>query len=215
MRRIVRPMLLAMALMAAGCGAGAPPQGHEAMADPAAMDHAGMDHAAHHHGMVATAGQGYTVHDVEFMQMMIGHHAQALTMATMAPTHGAGADVRTLARRINISQRDEIEMMKRWLAERGQDVPDDEQMHSMRMPGMITHEQFAQLDATRGAEFDRLFLTLMIDHHVGALDMVDNLFAHPGAMQDSEIFQFVTDVRADQMDEIGVMERLLARLETQ
>jgi len=174
------------------------------------MGHAGMDHG----GLEATAGPGYTVADVHFMQMMIGHHDQALRMAQMAPRQGAGPEVLTLAQRIDISQRDEIATMQRWLRERGQPVPDEAQMHAMEMPGMVTAEDFVRLEATRGTPFDRLFLNLMINHHVGALDMVDELFASPGALQDSELFQFATDVGADQLDEIGIMERILARLST-
>jgi uncharacterized protein (DUF305 family) len=82
----------------------------------------------------------------------------------------------------------------------------------MQMPGMVTAEQMARLDAARGIEFDRLFLEYMIGHHLGAVDMVETLFAAPRAAQDPDIFRFVTDVAADQLDEIGVMERLLDRL---
>lgn len=173
-------------------------------------------HAAHAtegaHGLAATAGPGFTVADVEFMQMMIGHHAQALTMAGKAPTHGAGPEVSALSRKIVISQRDEIAQMQQWLRERGQEVPEDHHLHAMEMPGMVTPEQMARLDAARDVEFDRLFLRLMIDHHLGAVDMVEVLFAAPRAAQDPDIFRFATDVAADQLDEIGVMERILDRL---
>jgi len=217
--------VLALLVLTAGCGAGGHGgEDHDAEHDSApaatAEDHA--DHSAHAahadhadhglHGLEATAGPGYTVDDVRFMQMMIGHHAQALTMAEMAPTRDAGEVIRTLAHRIDISQRDEIELMRQWLRERGQPVPDEEQMHMMEMPGMVTPAQFAQLGAARGPEFDRLFLTFMIEHHVGALEMVDDLFANPLAGQDSDIFRFATDVAADQLDEIAVMERILAGL---
>jgi uncharacterized protein (DUF305 family) len=234
MIRIAQTLVLLAALSLPGCrGAGnlegdgpgeaVSPAGHVATAhagmDHAGMDHAGMDHApddmaGHVHGLEATAGPGYTVADVHFMQMMIGHHDQALRMAVMAPRQGAGSDVLGLAQRIDISQRDEIATMQRWLRERGQPVPDEAQMHAMQMPGMVTADDFVRLEARRGTAFDRLFLTLMINHHVGALDMVDDLFASPGAMQDSELFQFATDVGADQLDEIGIMERILDRLPT-
>ncbi|CAN5666907.1 hypothetical protein BH23GEM11_BH23GEM11_16560 [soil metagenome] len=208
--------MLALPVLAAGCGAGGHAGGeHEAGHDADLAVHAyhagQQDHGGH--GMGATAGPGFTVDDAHFMQMMIGHHAQALTMAEMAPTHDAGADILTLSHRIDISQRDEIALMQQWLRERGQPVPDQHQMHSMEMPGMVTPEQFAQLGAARGTEFDRLFLTFMIEHHVGALEMVDDLFANPLAAQDSDIFRFATDVAADQLDEIGVMERILAGLD--
>jgi uncharacterized protein (DUF305 family) len=143
------------------------------------------------------------------MQMMMGHHAQAVVMAAMAPTHGAAEPVLRLAEKIHISQRDEIEMMRQWLLARGQAVPTDAEMHAMQMPGKLTPGQMRQLDAARGPHFDRLFLTLMIEHHKGALVMVDELFAAPGAAQDSDLFRFATDVAADQSDEIFVMQRLL------
>jgi uncharacterized protein (DUF305 family) len=172
------------------------------------------DPGAHHHmpDLPATAGPGFTVADVRFMQHMIGHHAQALRMAAMVPSHGASEGVVRLARKIDISQRDEIAMMKRWLAERRQAVPDDTHSHAMMMPGMLSAEQLAQLDAARGREFDRLFLTFMTRHHEGALQMVKELFRNPGAGQEPDLFRFVTDVDADQRDEILVMERLLHAL---
>jgi uncharacterized protein (DUF305 family) len=143
------------------------------------------------------------------MQDMIGHHAQAITMAAMAPTHGAGSQLLKLAKKIDISQRDEIVMMKEWLKDRKQAVPDEAHLHMMRMPGMLTEAQLKQLDAARGREFDRLFLTFMIQHHEGALQMVETLFKSPGAGQDSDIFRFATDVDADQRDEIFVMRGML------
>ncbi len=167
--------------------------------------------AAHHHTseLRATAGPGFTVADVRFMQHMIGHHTQAVRMTAMARSHGASEDVVRLAQKIDISQRDEIAMMKRWLEERQQAVPTDAHSQAMMMPGMLTAEQLAQLGAARGREFDRLFLTLMTRHHEGALQMVKELFRTPGAGQDPDLFRFVTDVDADQRDEIMVMERLL------
>ena len=173
------------------------------------------DHAAHHHAseLPATAGAGYTVADVRFMQHMIGHHAQALQMTAMAPSHGASENVVRLAQKIDISQRDEIAMMKSWLQERRQAVPDDAHSRAMMMAGMLTPAQLAQLDAARGREFDRLFLTSMTRHHEGALQMVRELFRTPGAGQEPDLFRFVTDVDADQRDEILVMERLLGTLQ--
>jgi uncharacterized protein (DUF305 family) len=188
---------------------GAAMQGH----DHAAMH--GQGHGASHGSMLpATAGRGYTVADVQFMQHMIAHHAQAVVMAGMAKTHGAGREVQQLAEKIDISQRDEIEFMERWLAERGQAVPTEEHLREMHMPGMLTPEQMAQLDAARGSEFDRLFLTFMIEHHRGALEMVKDLFADPNAGQDPELFQFVTDVDVDQRAEIHIMRSMLAMLAT-
>jgi uncharacterized protein (DUF305 family) len=170
--------------------------------------------AGHGDALPATAGPGHTVADVHFMQMMIGHHAQALLMTELAPGRGADDRLQRLARKIDISQRDEIDMMRQWLVQRGQAVPDDAHVHTMQMPGMVTEAQLAQLEASRGSGFDRLFLRLMIQHHDGAVEMVDALFASPGAAQDSEIFRFATDVAADQLDEIGVMQHMLELLET-
>lgn len=185
----------------------------EMMADhhASSMD---ADHAEHMSGVPATAGQGYTVADVHFMQMMIPHHEQALRMVALAPDRGVSPDLHPILVRIDISQRDEIELMENWLRARGQVVPGADEKAAMKMAGLLTPEEFARLEASRGAEFDRLFLEFMIGHHAGALTMVDELFATPGAAQDPDIFRFATDVGADQIDEIGVMERLLERLES-
>jgi uncharacterized protein (DUF305 family) len=156
----------------------------------------------------ASAGTGYTVADVRFMQHMIGHHAQALIMAAMAPSRGASDNVLRLAQKIDISQRDEIKFMLDWLAERNQARPDSMQT-PMMMPGMLTTEEMARVDAARGTEFDRLFLRFMIRHHEGALQMVSELFDTAGAAQDPDLFRFVTDVDADQRDEIYAMQQLL------
>jgi uncharacterized protein (DUF305 family) len=160
----------------------------------------------------------YTAADVRFMQGMIAHHAQALVMARWAPTHGAAGDIRTLAGRIEVSQQDEIDFMQRWLRERGEAVPEPgahahaggHAAHHGSMPGMLTPEQLAQLDAARGAEFDRLFLTFMMQHHEGAVRMVRELFATRGAGQDVNVFRFASDVEADQTTEIDRMRTMLA-----
>ena len=145
------------------------------------------------------------------MQDMIGHHTQAIVMAALAPTHGASAHVLRLAEKIDISQRDEIGMMKDWLRQRNQPVPDTVHLHAM-MPGLLTPEELRRLDAARGPEFDRLFLSFMIRHHEGALMMVEKLFETAGAAQDPDLFRFVTDVDADQRDEIYAMQQLLETL---
>ena len=160
----------------------------------------------------ATAGAGYTVADVRFMQNMIGHHAQALRMVELAPTRGASVKVLQLSRKIDISQRDEIAMMKQWLSDRRQLIPSDEQAHAMMMVGMLSEDEMATLARARGAEFDRMFLRFMIRHHEGALQMVDELWKAPGAGQDPDIFRFATDVDADQRDEIFVMQKMLDTL---
>jgi uncharacterized protein (DUF305 family) len=171
-----------------------------------------VEPAAHQHDMAAlpaSPGHDYTVADVRFMQNMIGHHAQAIVMAGMAPKHRASEIVLRLAQKIDISQRDEIVFMKAWLMERKQAVPTDEQSHTMMMPGMLTPEMMTQLGKANGREFDRLFLTFMIGHHEGALQMVKELFASPMSAQESDIFRFATDVEVDQRDEIFVMNKML------
>ena len=159
----------------------------------------------------------FTAADVHFMQGMIHHHAQAVVMAGWAQTHGARPDVRTLAQRIDVAQRDEMAFMQRWLRERHQDAPDPLEHYQMGMsmspselmPGMLTDEQMKALDAARGPEFDRLFLTDMIQHHRGAITMVDQLFASPGAGQELYVFRFASDVNADQTTEIERMRLML------
>jgi uncharacterized protein (DUF305 family) len=177
-----------------------------------------------------SASYPYTAADVHFMTAMIGHHAQAIVMAGWAPTHGATASVRTLAERLINSQQDEIASMQQWLRDRGLPVPEvaalgspamDHAMAGMSMtdmpmpdlmPGMLSAAQMQRLDEARGAEFDRLFLTSMIQHHGGALIMVSDLFSTPGAGQEGAVFKFASDVNADQSTEIDRMEIMLAGL---
>jgi uncharacterized protein (DUF305 family) len=154
-------------------------------------------------------GANYTAADVRFMQGMIYHHAQALKMAAMAPTHGAGPSVQLLCKKITVSQKDEIAMMSTWLKDRNQAVPDPNDPHPMMMPGMLTDAQLAALDKARDSTFDRLFLTGMIQHHQGAIQMVKDLFATPGAGQAGEIFRFASDVDTDQRGEIARMQAML------
>ncbi|MEP7087044.1 MAG: DUF305 domain-containing protein [Gemmatimonadota bacterium] len=161
----------------------------------------------------------YTAADVHFMQGMIGHHSQAIAMASWAPTHGANPSVRTLAERIINAQQDEIATMQTWLADRHQTVPEaratpmkmvmNGKERVMLMPGMLTEEQMHQLDLAKGPDFDRLFLTSMIQHHRGAVSMVKDLFGTYGAVQDELIFKFASDVNVDQTTEIARMERML------
>src|SRR5271156_4073742 len=163
------------------------------------------------------AQPSYTTADVEFMQGMIGHHAQAVVMGRWAPTHGARNDVQILAGRIVVSQRDEIASMRRWLGDHHEMVPDttghmNMAMGDMLMPGMLTPAEMAQLDAARGPEFDKLFLLFMIRHHQGALAMVHDLFESEGAGQDEQVFKFASDVGADQTAEIDRMVTMLATL---
>ena len=163
--------------------------------------------------------QPYSEADVQFMSGMIPHHAQAVLIAGWAPSHGARPDLKILCERIVVAQRDEIAMMQTWLRDRGQTVPDATSTrhrmkmngveHDMLMPGMLTDEEMAALDRARGPEFDRLFLTGMIKHHQGAIDMVDVLFKAYGAAQDEMVFKFASDVYADQSIEIDRMHQML------
>jgi uncharacterized protein (DUF305 family) len=164
----------------------------------------------------------YTPADVDFMSHMIGHHAQALVMSGWAPTHGASQSVRILAERIINAQQDEIASMQRWLGDRGKPMPEANsptmatmQGHAhpqMLMPGMLTEAQMRQLDQAKGPEFDRLFLTFMIQHHKGAVSMVKDLFGTTGAARDETVFKFANDVSVDQTTEVARMERMLAAL---
>jgi len=159
--------------------------------------------------------------DVEFMQGMTMHHSQAVEMTALIPSHSENKDVRALGAKISSSQADEIRMMQRWLAARGQatsmQMPGmpgmDMQGNAMAlMPGMLSPEQMDALRKARGAEFDRLFLSGMIQHHGGALVMVKDLFNSAGAGQDAEIFDFATDVDNSQRAEIKIMQKLLEEL---
>jgi uncharacterized protein (DUF305 family) len=162
-----------------------------------------------------SARRPYTEADIHFMSGMIGHHSQAILMAGWAPSHGASASVRTLAARIVNAQQDEIHTMQQWLRDRGQPVPEAGAHMMMPMPGMLTDEQLEQLDAARGGDFDRLFLRDMIQHHRGAVSMVQALFGTRGAARDELVFKFANDVNVDQSTEIARMERMLAGLTSQ
>jgi len=167
-----------------------------------------------------SARMRFTPADADFITGMIGHHAQALIMSRLAPTHGASASVRTLAARIINAQNDEIALMSQWLRERRQPVPEVQidgpalvvhgAEHAAHMPGMLTDEQMRELDRARGADFDRLFLTYMIQHHRGAVTMVHQLFATPGAGQEDMVFKLASDIQVDQLTEIARMESMLA-----
>jgi uncharacterized protein (DUF305 family) len=145
---------------------------------------------------------------------MIVHHLQALEMVELVATRSQNGDIRLLAQRIELSQVDEIGLMERWLEARGESVtlPENHEMHEPHMmPGMLTPEQMASLEAARGSEFDRLFLESMIQHHEGALVMVAELFASPRAGQETEISQFASHVEADQGIEIRRMSQMLGQ----
>lgn len=256
----------------------AAPAGQSAAQAQAAPDKAALE--ALYWARIDESRSSFTPADVTYMTGMIGHHAQALVMSAMAPTHSAGPELLRLAARIDNAQRDEIASMQKWLRDRDQPVPKVPEMgdHSMAgmdhdgmdhdamtemdhgdmdgmdhgdkaemdhdrmdhdsmdhdgadhedadhegmnhegmnhamMPGMLSAAQLAQLDAARGTEFDRLFLRFMIQHHGGAVSMVETLFATDGAAQDGESFKLATDVQVDQRTEIARMQLMLDRLE--
>lgn len=179
-------------------------------------------------------GAAHTEADVAFMQGMIHHHAQALEMTALIPDRTTTSSIRQMGLRMEISQGDEIGIMERWLLERGLDVPEwrpsaagehaghagmdhgamghDRDMDDGMMPGMLTPEQMAQLEAAEGGAFDRLFLELMIQHHEGALSMVRDLYNSPGAAQESIVYHFASEVDADQDIEIRRMRQILETL---
>jgi len=165
--------------------------------------------------------------DVAFMSGMIHHHAQALVMSALAPANGASPSVRTLTSRITNAQRDEIGLMQRWLRERSRPVPEVDEGgnisgmagmagmggdHDMHMPGMLSPEQLDELRGAHGPEYDRLFLTYMIQHHNGAVTMVHELFAADGAAQDDFVFKLASDIQVDQTTEVARMQQMLDAL---
>jgi uncharacterized protein (DUF305 family) len=213
----------AAALVLAGCAA-VPP----AAPDPSPrVVQAGAPGEAARPADPYTAGPRHSAADVEFMRHMIAHHVQAMEMAEMVPERSANPEVRLLARRIQMAQGDELALMRRWLSDRGEAEEADAAHHHHHhpgdhqgaredphagMPGMLSPAQLERLRSARGPEFDRLFLAAMIFHHEGALLMVEELFATPGAGQESEIYQFAAHVDSDQRIEISRMYRMLAAL---
>ena len=170
-----------------------------------------------------SARMRFTPADVRFINGMIAHHAQAITMSKWVPERTTSNSMHILAGRIINAQQDEITAMQRWLRDRGQPVPEVHEMggqtmvhgggdHSAHAAGMLTPQQMQQLERARGTEFDRLFLTFMIQHHRGAVSMVRELFATDGAGQDEEVFKLAADVEADQTSEITRMESMLKAL---
>jgi uncharacterized protein (DUF305 family) len=154
------------------------------------------------------------------MQGMIMHHAQAVEMTALIASHTENKDLRSLGARISSSQTDEIKFMQRWLAARGEPItmtkpamPGMDMAHEPMalMPGMLTPEQMEALRKAKGAEFDRLFLTGMMQHHGGALTMVKDLFDTAGAGQDADLFNFATDADNTQRAEIKIMQTMLEK----
>lgn len=174
----------------------------------------------------------YTAADIAFMTGMIHHHAQAIVISKWAVSHGASASVQRLTARIINAQTDEITLMSAWLGDRDQPVPRvdsagnvtmpgamppmagmDHGTHAKMMPGMLTPSQLDSLGAARGARFDQLFLTYMIQHHRGAVSMVQTLFSNHGAGQNETIFKFASDAEVDQSTEIRRMLQMLFELD--
>jgi uncharacterized protein (DUF305 family) len=203
-RSIAATLLLPPLLF--GCSSGKPAdKAATAKADHQAM--AGMS-------MPVTIPKGalYTEADVRFMQGMIAHHAQAIYMSRMAAARQANARVLKFANKIDQSQQAEIKLMQDWLRANSQSTPDTSSWRTMTMPGMLTAEQLATLDAAKGTEFDRQFLNLMIQHHNGALKMVADLLAAPLAAQDVDVSVFANDVVTVQTAEIETMQQMLENL---
>jgi uncharacterized protein (DUF305 family) len=158
--------------------------------------------------------------DVDFVTGMISHHAQAVVMANWAPDRTESRAVRVLCARIVNAQTDEIVNFQQWLEDRGLPVPEARPMptkvlmdgveHEMMMPGMLTDAQMTALEQSTGVEFDRNLLTFMIQHHEGAVSMVNQLLASPGAAQDEMVFKFASDIYADQTAEIERMQQMLS-----
>lgn len=220
--RVTRTGLAVQALLVvlatAACG-GAPRPAAEPTPEPATST---AELEAIYRARTDSARLRFTEADVRFMTGMIGHHAQALVMARLAPTHRASPAVRTLCARILNAQQDEIATMQRWLRDRRQTVPEVHitgttlMLHgpgyAMHMPGMLTPDQMQELDESRGQEFDRLFLTYMIQHHRGAVTMVHDLFGTDGAALDDVVFKLASDIQVDQITEIARMELMLEQL---
>lgn len=166
----------------------------------------------------------YTKADIDFMSGMLHHHAQAIEMAKLAPTNGAGSSVSILTGRVINAQTDEIHVMQQWLRERNQPVPEpnpkgmkmvmDGVEHVMPMPGMLTDAQMDTLKAARGKQFDEYFLRYMIQHHQGAVTMVKTLINSRGAALDETVFKVASDINVDQETEIARMQKMLFSLLT-
>jgi uncharacterized protein (DUF305 family) len=181
-----------------------------AQSDTAGMS--GMDHMNMGHEIVIPKGALFTKADVEFMQGMIAHHAQAIVMSRMAESHGANPQVLKLSNKIDQSQIPEIRIMQLWLQRNHQFAPDTSSWHHVTMAGMLTAAQLKELDAAKGVAFDRAYLQMMIQHHAGALRMVDDLFNTSLAGQEVDVNVFANDVVTAQTAEIGIMQRLLTQL---
>jgi uncharacterized protein (DUF305 family) len=184
-----------------------PPPDHQHMAG---MSMSGMDMGLP--PVTIPSGVIYTEADVRFMQGMIAHHAQAIYMSRLAAGRQASPRLLKFATKIDQSQQAEIRLMQDWLHANKQFAPDTSSWRTMHMAGMLTEAQMAQLTAAKAADFDRLFLHLMIQHHMGALKMVSDLFATPLAAQDVDVSVFANDVQTVQRAEIEAMQQMLDNL---
>jgi uncharacterized protein (DUF305 family) len=154
----------------------------------------------------------HTDADVSFVQAMIVHHRQALAMTAMVDERAGRDDLSLMADRMTISQVEEIDQLTTWLEARGEVAPADHAAHDEAMPGMLTTEQLAQLEAARGEAFDELFLQYMIIHHEGAVQMVEELLTGGAGGQESQVFQLAQHVESDQQVEISRMRAVLVEL---
>ncbi len=178
---------------------------------------------------IDSSKMNFTKADVKFMTGMIGHHAQALIMSRLAPENGASPQVQTLAARIINAQKDEIATMQTWLRDRDQPVPevhidglnlmihgtDMDHSDHMNMAGMLSQEQLVELSNAKGKLFDELYLKYMIQHHQGAVTMVQTLINTDGAAQDEQAFRLSTDINVDQITEIERMKRMLSEIQSE
>lgn len=215
------PRLLFIALLATGCASGA---GAPSVASGGPTPEVAEEYEALYRARQDSARMRHTEADVRFMTHMIHHHAQALEMSNLVPERTENQQIRTLAARIINAQTDEIEIMTRWLRNRGQPLPEvpertiahhhggDHDHGGMEMPGMLTAAEIDRLRAASGIAFDRLFLQSMIRHHQGAVTMVEELFATDGAAQDEEVFKFASDAQVDQATEVARMQSMLEQL---
>jgi uncharacterized protein (DUF305 family) len=205
---------LALTCLAAACGTAPAPA-----TTPSPTSEAASLQAAIERARVDSMRLPYTLADIHFMTAMIHHHAQAIEMSRLVPTRATNNSIKLLASRIINAQQDEIGLMQRWLEERNQPVPEarggpmkmmmNGVEHEMLMDGMLTETQMTELARASGGGFDELFLRGMLQHHRGAVKMVKDLFATPGAGQDEMVFRLATDVNVDQITEINRMERML------
>ena len=203
--------ILVVAGLAAASGAGA-----QTVVQPGAPGQPSKTLPADTHGTLPPRSNA----DVEFMQGMIMHHAQAVEMTALIPSHTENKDVRSLGARISSSQADEMKFMEHWLRLRGEPIsmampgmPDMDMSGKPLAPmaGMLTPRQMDALRAAKGSAFDTLFLTGMIQHHNGALAMVSTLFNTAGAGQDADLFNFATDADNTQRAEINIMQGMLKK----